>query len=311
MNPSDLLVLNDSRVFPARLYGKKPGGGAVELLLLRPIGLPELNREKGGLLERWEVLVKGKTALPLELVFEEGVTGSLARELEGGRKEIVFILPEGGDPDVYAFSERWGTIPLPPYILKRRGGADRVDPSDKSRYQTVYAEKRGSAAAPTAGLHFTAELIEKIKKKGTGVCAVTLHIGLDTFQPIRTERITDHPIHRERFEVPSSAAEAIEETRKKGGRVVAVGTTSTRALESAAQDDGTIRPGAGETGLFITPGYRFKAVDALVTNFHLPKSTLLALVSAFAGCEAIREIYQEAIREKYRFYSYGDAMLIL
>ncbi|HZR45355.1 MAG TPA: tRNA preQ1(34) S-adenosylmethionine ribosyltransferase-isomerase QueA, partial [Candidatus Manganitrophaceae bacterium] len=220
-------------------------------------------------------------------------------------------LPSNHDRDFYAFLEEWGEVPLPPYIVRKRGAAERVAPSDQKRYQTVYAEKWGSVAAPTAGLHFSERLLDEIKAKGIPTATVTLHIGLDTFRPIRTEKLDEHVMHREWFNLPPPTAEAIQETRKKGGRVVAVGTTVTRVLESVAKPDGRVEAGSGETGLFITPGYRFNGIDALLTNFHLPKSTLLVLVSAFAGVEVVRALYEEAIREKYRFYSYGDAMLIL
>jgi len=200
-------------------------------------------------------------------------------------------------------------VPLPPYILKRRGKP--ADAADRDRYQTVYAEVIGSAAAPTAGLHFTPTLLDDLRQRGVQTATITLHIGLDTFRPIQTAQLEDHPMHREQFFVPDETATAIRTTRERGGRVVAVGTTVVRALSSCARADGAIDAGAGETNLFITPGFQFSAIDALITNFHLPKSTLLVLVSAFAGREAIRDIYAEAIRERYRFFSYGDAMLLL
>lgn len=299
LHPSDLLVLNDSRVFPARLRAKRKSGGSVELLLLRPASSDR---------KSWEVMVKGKIIPPADLLLEGGGIGQVVRQIDGGRKEIRFDLPEGM-PDLYAFLERWGEVPLPPYIVKRRAG--RGDPADRERYQTVYAKVWGSAAAPTAGLHFTETLLEEIRRKGIQTATVTLHVGLGTFQPIREEKISDHRMHRERFHIPPETVDAVEATRRAGGRVIAVGTTATRALESAAQPDGTVQPGAGETDLFIAPGYLFKAVGGLITNFHLPKSTLLVLVSAFAGHAAIRTVYQEALRERYRFYSYGDATLIL
>lgn len=262
--------------------------------------------------ECWEVLVKGKAPAPLDLIFSGGGTGRINRELDGGRKELILSLPSNIYRNVYSFLEAWGEVPLPPYIVKKRGAAaSRTAPSDRQRYQTVYAEKWGSVAAPTAGLHFTERLFQEIRSKGIRTAPVTLHIGLDTFRPIRAEKIGDHVMHREWFDVPTATAEAIEETRERRGRVAAVGTTVTRVLESVSQPDGKVQAGSGETGLFITPGYHFNGVDALITNFHLPKSTLLVLVSAFAGMEAIRALYEEAIREKYRFYSYGDAMLIL
>lgn len=293
------MVLNDSRVFPARLRARKKSGGSIEMLLLRP----SLSDGK-----TWEALIRGKIIPPADLLLEEGGVARVIREIDGGHKEIRFHLPEAYS-DLYPFLERWGEVPLPPYIVKKRAG--RSDPADRERYQTVYAKVWGSAAAPTAGLHFTETLMNEIRQKGVRVATVTLHVGLGTFQPMREEKIADHRMHREWFQIPSETAQAVSATRQGGGRVIAVGTTVTRTLESASQPDGTLRPGAGETDLFITPGYRFKVVDALITNFHLPKSTLLVLVSAFAGCEPIRAVYQEAIREQYRFFSYGDATLIL
>jgi len=302
LHPSDLLVLNDSRVFPARLRAKKRSGGLIELLLLHPTSLDR---------KSWEVMIKGKVSPPTDLLLPGGGVGEVVREIDGGRKEIRFHLP-AGTSDLDAYLERWGEVPLPPYIVKKRAGERRQsDPTDRERYQTVYAKVSGSAAAPTAGLHFTGALLQEIVRTGVRIASITLHVGLGTFQPMREERITDHRIHREWFQIPRETAEAVQTTRRAGGRVVAVGTTATRALESASFPDGTVREGAGETALFITPGYTFKVVDGLITNFHLPKSTLLVLVSAFAGYGAIRTIYQEAIRERYRFYSYGDAMLIL
>lgn len=252
--------------------------------------------------------MRGKADPPADLILEGGGRFQLTRDLKEGRKELSFELPSDCG-DLYAFLERWGEIPLPPYIVKQRG--EPITLADRARYQTVYAEKRGSAAAPTAGLHFTENLLDTIRQKGVGIEKVTLHIGLDTFQPVRTERIEDHKIHREWYEVTSRAADAVHAARRAGGSIVAVGTTALRALESAAREDGTLEAKEEETALFITPGYRFRAVDVLITNFHLPKSTLLALVSAFTGSEAVRAIYREAIGKGYRFYSYGDAMLIL
>lgn len=309
LTPADLLVFNDTRVIPARLYARKKSGGLLELLLLRSLSGQE--EADGRLTQSWEVLVKGKAPAPLDLIFSGGGTGRIVRELEGGRKELRLSLPSNIYRDLYAFLEEWGEMPLPPYIVRKRSVADRVVPSDQKRYQTVYAEKWGSVAAPTAGLHFSERLLEEIKARGIQRASVTLHIGLDTFRPIRTEKLDEHVMHREWFDLPPSTAEVILETRKKGGKVVAVGTTVTRVLESVSNPDGSVRAGSGETGLFITPGYRFNGIDALLTNFHLPKSTLLVLVSAFAGIEEVRALYEEAIREKYRFYSYGDAMLIL
>lgn len=303
LRPSDLLILNDTRVIPARLQVRKPSGGLIELLLLRPVSA-------GGVV--WEAMVRGKVAVSTTLTLAGGGSARVARDLGEGRKEICFDLPEGYS-DLNAYLERWGEMPLPPYIVKKRGG--KGDPGDltddRARYQTVYARVPGSAAAPTAGLHFTEALLEEVRQKGIRIARVTLHIGTGTFQPMRGEQLSDHEMHREWFQIPAETAEAIAATRRAGGKVVAVGTTATRALESAARPDGIVEPGEGETVLFITPGYRFKVIDGLITNFHLPKSTLLVLVSAFAGCEPIRSVYEEAVRERYRFYSYGDAMLIM
>jgi len=281
----------------------------LEVLLLRSLSPPR--EEAGRLNERWEALVRGKAVAPVDLTFSGGAIGRVSRDLTGGRKELLLSLPSEMYRDIYCFLEEWGEVPLPPYIIRKRGAADQTAPSDRRRYQTVYAEKWGSVAAPTAGLHFTERLFGEIKAKGVQTAAVTLHIGLDTFQPIRTEKIDAHVMHREWFDVPGPTAEAIQEARKRDGRVIAVGTTVTRVLESVSRRDGDVQSGSGETSLFITPGYHFNGIDVLITNFHLPKSTLLVLVSAFAGIEVVRALYEEAIREKYRFYSYGDAMLIL
>ncbi len=300
LQPNDLLVFNDTRVLPARLYAKTESGKVVELLLLQPYIFPQ-----GDACNRWRALVKGRVCPGTILIFQGGVTGHLLGESKGGGREIVFDLPPG--LDFYSYIEKWGAIPLPPYILKKR----RVCPSDQIRYQTVYADIPGSVAAPTAGLHFTNELIETMKKGGVQTATLTLHIGLDTFQPIRTDKISEHAMHRERFHLPEETAKKVNFAREHGGKVVAVGTTVARTLESVANPDGTVRPGAGETDLFITPGFTFNAIDALITNFHSPRSTLLVMVSAFAGYASIRSVYSEALRQKYRFLSFGDAMLIL
>ncbi|MFY9269183.1 MAG: tRNA preQ1(34) S-adenosylmethionine ribosyltransferase-isomerase QueA [Candidatus Manganitrophaceae bacterium] len=311
LHSTDLLILNDSRVFPARLRARKESarkelarkelGGSIDLLLLRP--------SVDGM--TWEVLVKGKAGVSSRLHLTGGGIGQVIREGEGGWKEIRFDIPTEY-PNMISYLDRWGETPLPPYILKRRSGAERPgEPLERERYQTVYARVSGSVAAPTAGLHFTDSLLETIRRKGVAVATVTLHVGLGTFQPMRDERIDNHRMHREWFRIPEETAEAVRAARRRGGRVIAVGTTVTRALESVSSPDGTVKAGEGETDLFIRPGYRFNVVDGLVTNFHLPKSTLLVLVSAFAGGEAIRSVYREAIRERYRFYSYGDAMLLL
>lgn len=309
LKPEDLLVFNNTRVFWARLRGKKENGDSIELLLLRPCLKAHIKETEPNL--SWEVLVKGKRKVNLRLYFGGSVSGIMSRDLNDGLAELTFDLSASPYPDVFRFLEVWGEVPLPPYIVKRREGRMPKDPSDKTRYQTVFAEHWGSAAAPTAGLHFTKPLIDSIRSKGVQTATTTLHIGLDTFQPIRSETLSGHKMHREWFQVPSSTATAMENTRKKGGSVVAVGTTVTRALESACVQTGRIQAQEGETELFIRPGYRFKGVDALITNFHQPLSTLLVLVVAFACEKAVESIYRAAQEKRYRFFSYGDAMLIL
>lgn len=309
LEPKDLLVFNDTRVFPARLFGMKKGGGQIELLCLHPILRGENKTAHAS--PFWEVLVKGKSAPPVELVFSGGVTGTITHNLKDGRKELMFYLPGNRYRDVFDFLEQWGEVPLPPYITKKRDSTRRVQENDPERYQTVYAEKWGSAAAPTAGLHFTPDLIDQIKARGTQTTAVTLHIGLDTFLPIRTDTILEHKMHSEWFQVPEATAEKINQTRQKKGKVVAVGTTVARAIESAVQPSGLVRKIEGNTDIFIKPGYAFNGIDALITNFHLPKSTLLVMIAAFAGLDPVKRIYEEAIQHRYRFYSYGDAMLLL
>jgi len=290
LKPGDLLVLNQTRVIKARIFAHKQTGGRVELLLL--------NRRTG---TTWEVLAGGKgVKTGRRLALEEGPGVEIVEELDGSRRLVRF------DEPVEPYLESHGQMPLPPYIHERL--------ADPERYQTVYARESGSAAAPTAGLHFTPELIDMLKGQGIGFAYLTLHVGLDTFAPVTEEDPEEHVIHTEWCELGAEATEQINQTRRAGGRIVAVGTTSVRTLESAAA---VAKPGdvvelfSGATSLFILPGYHFKAVDALVTNFHLPKSTLLMLVSAFAGRERMLAVYREAIRLEYRFYSFGDAMLIL
>ena len=289
-----LLVINDTRVRPARLIGtKKATGGRVEILLLKPLGD-----------DRWEVLAKPARRLKPGHAIRFG-NGELQAVVEGesdvagGR--IVRLLYEA--EDLEALLERLGEMPLPPYIRRRLG--------DPERYQTVYARAVGSAAAPTAGLHFTPELLEALRARGVDIAAITLHVGLGTFRPVTAERVEDHRMHAEYYEVGEEAAERIRAARSQGGRVVAVGTTSVRTLESVAGMHGEIVPSRGWTDIFIYPGYRFRAVDALITNFHLPRSTLLMLVSAFASRQQILDAYREAVNRRYRFFSFGDAMLIL
>lgn len=292
LQPGDLLVLNDSRVIPARLLGTKiPTGAAIEFLLLE-------QKEQ----DVWEILVKpGRKALPgTRFSFGGGLLeGEILEVLEGGNRLCRFVW-EGAFYDVL---DRVGNMPLPHYITEAL--------EDKERYQTVYSRELGSAAAPTAGLHFTPELFARLKEKGVDTAFLTLHVGLGTFRPVKAEEITDHKMHSEHYEVPEEAAEKIRRTKERGGRVIAVGTTSCRTLESVARDHGKIIPCSGYTDIFIYPGYEFKAIDGLVTNFHLPESTLIMLVSAFAGYDNIMKAYQTAVEERYRFFSFGDSMAIL
>ena len=290
LRPGDCLVLNDSRVLPARLIGTRSTGGSVEVVLLRDLG--------GG---DWECLTRpGKKTLPgAELSFGEGeLTAEVLKVVEGG-KRIIHFNYEGVFLEVL---ERLGKMPLPPYI--------KVELEDNERYQNVYSRELGSAAAPTAGLHFTKELLAKIESMGVNICYITLHVGLGTFRPVKTERIEDHEMHSEFCIVPERTARIVTETKKNGGRVVCVGTTSCRTVESFALPDGTLPATSGWTDIFIYPGYKFKCLDALVTNFHLPESTLIMLVSALAGRENILHAYEAAVRERYRFFSFGDAMFI-
>jgi len=298
--PGDLLVLNDTRVLPARLLGKRASGGKVELLLLEP--------SAGG----WRALVRpaGRMREGERVDLEGGaLRARLVRRLEGPEWEVELECGASG-ASVEELLERFGRMPLPPYI--RRDAADQeLAAFDRERYQTVYARERGAVAAPTAGLHFTPELLAALERRGIQRTHVTLHVGLGTFQPVTSERIEDHPMHAERFVLPESAERAVRAARERGGRVVAVGTTSVRVLESCASGDGLVRAGSGETRIFLKPGDRLRATDALLTNFHLPRSTLLMLVSALAGRERILRLYAEALAGPYRFYSYGDAQLLL
>jgi len=297
LRPGDVLVVNDTRVYPARLRGRKSAtGGAVEALLTKDLG--------GG---RYRALVKGGPRPGTTIDFDGGLRAEVeaAGEDEGGGGARILSFESGAPIDERL--DEVGSMPLPPYIAA--SGRDEV--RDRERYQTVYAKKRGAVAAPTAGLHFTPELLRRLEEGGVSTVPVTLHVGPGTFMPVRADMVEDHVMEEEEYEVTAEAAEAINEARRSGGRVVAVGTTSLRTLESAAGEDGEVRPGNGSTGLFIYPGYRFRAVDALITNFHLPRSTLLMLVSAFAGRERVLGAYREAVAGGYRFYSYGDAMLIL
>ncbi len=287
LHPGDCLILNNSRVLPARLLGHRlPGGGACEVLLLIDRG------EK-----TWECLVRpGKRMRKsAKLSFGDGeLIAEVVEELPDGNRLVRFDY-EGIFLEVL---ERLGKMPLPPYI--------KEELQDNERYQTVYSKVNGSAAAPTAGLHFTEELLEKIRAMGVGIGYVTLHVGLGTFRPVKEDEITDHEMHSEYCVIPQETADLINETKRNGGRVICVGTTSCRTIESWAEEDGTMHPHAGWTNIFIYPGYRFKAMDALITNFHLPESTLIMLVSALAGRENVLRAYEEAVREKYRFFSFGD-----
>ena len=311
LQPADVLVVNDTKVWAARLIGKKQSGGKVEILLVRKKGVVNPTaRVEGGTEEKaseWECLVQssGKVRGQTTVCLEEG----LRAELLGRNSNGLWSLRLSGDGDVDAAVRRIGFPPLPPYV--RRNGDRAMRARDLERYQTVYARREGAIAAPTAGLHFTEALLEQIKRKGVAVHPLTLHVGIGTFLPVKHERIENYRLDPEVFEVYPETAKSIHNAHISGKRVIAVGTTVTRALESCVDEKGCPRPERGETGLFILPGHRFRVVDSLVTNFHLPRSTLLMLVSAFAGREFILAAYEEAIRENYRFYSYGDAMLIL
>lgn len=291
LNPGDCLVINDTKVIPARLMGiKEDTGATIEVLLLKR------NAD-----DVWECLVKpGKKARTgARIVFGEGLlVGEIVDVIEDGNRMIKFHY-EGIFEEIL---DKLGQMPLPPYITHKL--------QDKNRYQTVYARNEGSAAAPTAGLHFTKELLEKIKEKGVNVVSITLHVGLGTFRPVKVDKIEEHHMHTETFNISKEAADTINRARAAGGRVIAVGTTSCRTLESAAADDGTIPARSGDTDIFIYPGYKFKAIDCLITNFHLPESTLIMLVSALAGRDNIMNAYETAVKERYRFFSFGDAMFI-
>lgn len=292
LNPGDCLILNDSRVLPARIYGIKEGTGArVEFLLL--------TRREGDV---WEVLTKpGKRAKPgMRYVFGDGLLKCEILEIIEDGNRLVRFEYEG---NFYEVLDQIGQMPLPPYITEKL--------KDKERYQTVYSRELGSAAAPTAGLHFTPELLERVKAKGVRIGFVTLHVGLGTFRPVNEENITDHKMHSEHYFLSAETAELINRTKQEGGRVIAVGTTSCRTLESVATKEGGIRESEGWTEIFIYPGFSFQVLDGLITNFHLPESTLIMLVSALAGYDHIMNAYRIAVQEKYRFFSFGDAMLIV
>lgn len=290
LREGDCLVLNDSRVLPARLIGARPTGGAVELVLLKDLGD-----------NRWECLSRPgrKTKPGQELVFGNGELTAVVQEVTLGGNRIVKFSYEGIFLEIL---ERLGKMPLPPYI--------KEELQDSERYQTVYSKELGSAAAPTAGLHFTKELLAEIADMGVKICYVTLHVGLGTFRPVKADKIEDHEMHSEFCIVPDETAESVNAVKRAGGRVIAVGTTSCRTLESFTTEDGTLQATSGWTNIFIYPGYKFKCIDALITNFHLPESTLIMLVSALAGRENILNAYNTAVKERYRFFSFGDAMMI-
>jgi len=289
LRPDDLLVLNNTKVIPARLFGHKQSGGKVEILIERVLGSQEV-------LAHTRASKSPKVGNIIEL--DSGFQCEML-----GRVDDLFHLRFGGEQDLADILEQIGHMPLPPYIER----ADEV--SDQERYQTVFAENRGAVAAPTAGLHFDEAMMTKIKAKGVRMAFVTLHVASGTFRPVKSENLSEHIMHKEYFEVPEETVRAVQEIKAKAGRVIAVGTTAVRSLESASQS-GELQACSGDTNLFITPGYTFKTVDAMVTNFHLPESTLLMLVSAFAGYERMKHVYQHAIAEKYRFFSYGDAMFL-
>ena len=290
LRPGDCLILNDSRVLPARLIGTRPTGGAVELVLLKDLGD-----------NCWECLSRPgrKTKPGQELIFGNGELTAVVQDLTQGGNRIVKFDYKGIFLEIL---ERLGKMPLPPYI--------KEELQDSERYQTVYSKELGSAAAPTAGLHFTKELLSEIEDMGVRICCVTLHVGLGTFRPVKAENIEDHDMHSEFCIIPEETAKTVNDTKKAGGRVIAVGTTSCRTLESFTTDDGVLQATSGWTNIFIYPGYTFKCIDALITNFHLPESTLIMLVSALAGREHILNAYKTAVNEKYRFFSFGDAMFI-
>ena len=292
LHEGDLIVANDSRVLPARIFGIKDGTGArVEFLLLKQISG-----------NRWETLCKpgNKAREGASFTFGGGLLNATVAEVkDDGNRVVDFEC----DENFFATLDKIGQMPLPPYIPEEL--------KDKERYQTVYSHELGSAAAPTAGLHFTEELMEKVRQKGVKIAYVTLHVGLGTFRPVKVDDVTNHKMHSEHYEIPGDTARLINETKRNGGRVIAIGTTSCRTLESVATEYGEIKPCEGFTDIFIYPGYKFKVLDGLVTNFHLPESTLIMLVSAFAGCDSIMNAYQIAVKEKYRFFIFGYCMCIL
>lgn len=305
LQPGDVLVVNDTKVLPARLIGRKESGGKVEILLVRK----RENRMDEAHFQEWECLAQGSGRLrpKTPVLLDPDIQSELVERTSEGLWKL--SLQANGEADLEESLRRIGFAPLPPYIL--RNGDAEMRTRDLDRYQTVYARRDGAIAAPTAGLHFTEELLEEIERKGVSILSLTLHVGMGTFLPVKQEEVERHHLAPEFFEVPRKTAEAIHQARGQGRRVVGVGTTVTRALESVVDQSGKIQPRQGYTDLFILPGQRFRGVDGLITNFHLPRSTLLMLVSAFAGRDLILAAYEEAIKRNYRFYSYGDAMLIL
>ncbi len=294
LSAGDVLVINDSKVIPARIFGEKEGSGApIEVVLLR--------RHESDL---WEVLTRpGKKAkVGTTIIFGDSLRAKVEDVIDGGNRMLRFEYDKTKE-DFFSIIDRLGMMPLPPYIKKPL--------EDNDRYQTVYANERGSAAAPTAGLHFTTELLEKIKAKGVKIAPVMLHVGLGTFRPVKVEKIAEHTMHSEFITVTKESADIINNARANGGRIIAVGTTSCRTLESASDENGIVHPVCDDTKIFIYPGYKFKATDALITNFHLPESTLIMLVSALASREFVVDAYKSAVEKKYRFFSFGDAMLIV
>jgi len=293
LHPGDLLVMNNTRVLPARLIGKKETGGKIEILFI-----PSWNGTGG----EWEVLIRGSGKIKpgARIQFKENFCGEV-KEVKDGKGKISF----SGQSEVMDVLRQIGHIPLPPYIKRED------EPLDRERYQTVVAERDGAIAAPTAGLHFTQSLLQSLRDQGVSITFITLHIGIGTFAPVKVTNIEDHQMETEWAELSEEAAREIMQTRVQGGKIIAVGTTTTRTLESFSNGNERVRSGKGTTSLFVYPSYRFRVIDGLITNFHLPKSTLIMLVSAFAGRELLMEAYQEAVEKKYRFYSYGDAMLIL
>ena len=290
LQPGDCLVMNDSRVLPARLLGHRPTGGAVEVLLLKDLGQ-----------KKWECLCKPgrKMQVGSQVIFGNGELTAVVTEVREDGNRVVEFQYEGIFLEVL---ERLGKMPLPPYI--------RAELADQERYQTVYSREVGSAAAPTAGLHFTNELLEKIREKGVTTAFVTLHVGLGTFRPVKAENISEHHMHSELCMISKETADVLNRTKEQGGRIICVGTTSCRTLESLVNEDGTFEEKSKWTEIFIYPGYQFKAMQGLITNFHLPESTLVMLVSAFAGRENVLSAYEQAVKERYRFFSFGDAMFI-